>query len=307
MSAAAFALGALAAGSAALAALLYGRWRRRQRIKALAQLLEAAVAGGSLPVLSAQENELSLLEDEITKTVSELRIAKEQAQAARLRQADNLADIAHQLKTPITSMSLMVELLAADANDSQQAYLTRLEGQLNRLERLTAALLTLSRLDAGAISFVPVQQPFAELADQAVQPVAPQIAAHRQTLTVTGGELLIRCDRHWTAEALLNLLKNASEHAPQGGQLRLDYSATPLYQQITVEDDGPGFAAADLPHLFQRFYRASNASPEGIGIGLALAQAIITGQGGLIRAENRRTGGARFILRLYPERAVTNE
>lgn len=301
MSAAAFILGGLAALTAAGGTALVLRQRRRRRVKALAHLLEAAVAGGDLPMLADSENELSVLEDEIIKTVGELRIAKEQAQAARLQQADNLADIAHQLKTPITSMGLLVELLADEASPRQQDYLARLEGQLDRLERLTAALLTLSRLDAGAIVFAPREQSFADLAAQALSPVAQQIAARGQMLTITGGEELIRCDTHWTAEALLNLLKNASEHAPQGGQLSLTYSVTPLYAQIVVEDDGPGFEAHDLPHLFRRFYRGSHAQPQSIGIGLAMTQAIITGQGGLIRAENRRQGGARFVLRLYPE------
>lgn len=277
-------------------------WRRQYRKKRLSQLtgyLEAA-SRGKETVLPRMEDEFSILEDELYKTVSELRIAREQAQQERLQQADNLADIAHQLKTPLTSMSLMTQLLSEDATKEQLEYIGRIESQLTRLSWLTGSLLTMSRLDAGAVEFIPVQLPFEELAARATEPLEQLLLERGQSILLKGKEISITCDPYWTAEAIVNLIKNCSEHTPIGGSIILEADNTPLYLQITVEDTGQGFDPAELPHLFRRFFRGRNSGKDSIGIGLALCRAIVEGQGGIIRAENRAEGGARFILRFYP-------
>lgn len=273
--------------------------RRRKRILALTAYLEAASCGRE-KALARTEDEFSILEDEMYKTVSELRIAREAAQQERRQQADNLADIAHQLKTPLTSMSLMTQLLAADASAEQQEYVGRIDRQLDRLNWLTGSLLTMSRLDAGAVKFSPVTLSFEELAARAAEPVEQLLFDRGQTLYVDGKEVSICCDPHWMAEALGNLMKNCSEHTPQGGQIRIAAEVTPLCLQITVEDTGSGFDPDEIPLLFRRFFRGKQSGKDSIGIGLALSRAIVEGQGGVIRAENRPEGGARFIIRFYP-------
>ena len=298
---AAFLLGVFAALSVSGLRSLRRMRARRERIKELTAYLEA-VNWGEERVLSRREDELSLLEDEIAKTVGELRIAKERERSARKRQADNLADIAHQLKTPITSMLLMTDLLSGEASASQEECLHRLTAQIQRLERLTSALLMMSKLDAGAIEFQAEEARFSELAARASEPVDGLIRERKQRLIVRNEDCPVRCDILWTAEALLNIIKNCSEQAGEGGNIQASCEATPLYTQITIEDDGPGFLERDIPRLFQRFYRGTGAAPGSIGIGLALSRAIIEGQGGLIHAENRREGGARFVIRLYPVR-----
>lgn len=273
--------------------------RRRKRLMDLASYLEA-ISCGRESVLVRQEDEFSLLEDELYKTVSELRIAREQAQQQRKRQAENLADIAHQLKTPLTCMSLMTQLISAEATEEQLEYIGRLDSQLTRLGWLTSSLLTMSRLDAKAVEFTPVTLTFEELAAQATEPMVQLVQEREQTVIVRGKEISLFCDPHWTAEALVNLIKNCSEHTPAGGQIILQAVSTPLYLQITVEDTGSGFEPSELSRLFCRFFRGRNSSKNSIGIGLALCRAIVEGQGGIIRAENRREGGARFVIRLYP-------
>lgn len=292
------------AGAAAGAAVLLCLWavqrkRQRARLLALTAYLEAASCGRQA-ALARTEDEFSLLEDELYKTVGELRIAREQAQQERKRQADNLADIAHQLKTPLTSMSLMTQLLGEDAAPEQQEYIERLDRQLARLDWLTGSLLTMSRLDAGAVQFARTAVKFEELAARAAEPMEQLLRERGQTLQLAGRETDVLCDLHWTAEVLVNLLKNCSEHTPHGGQLMLAAQATPLYVQITVQDSGPGFDPAEIPHLFARFFRGKSSGKDSIGIGLALCRAIVEGQGGVLRAENRAEGGARFVLRLYP-------
>lgn len=293
-----FLAGVLMAAATGLFSWLLKRRQRHKRLLELSAYLEAASCGRET-ALSRTEDEFSLLEDELYKTVSELRIAREQAQQERERQAENLADIAHQIKTPLTSMSLMTQLLYADASPEQLEYLGRLDNQLTRLGWLTDSLLTMSRLDAGAIEFVPVTLTFEELAAQALDPLAQLIEERAQTVQLRGGTLTLSCDPHWSAEALVNLIKNCSEHTPAGGQILMEAVSTPLYFQIIVEDTGPGFDPSELPLLFRRFYRGKTSGKDSIGIGLALCRAIIEEQGGLVHAENCPEGGARFVLRFY--------
>ena len=106
-------------------------------------------------------------------------------------------------------------------------------------------------------------------------------------------------DYSWSMEAILNILKNCMEHTPAGGSIHVSFSQNAIFTEIIIEDNGPGFDAEDLPHLFERFYKGKNASEQSVGIGLALARMIVTRQNGTLKAENRSEGGARFILKFY--------
>lgn len=283
-----------------ISSFLWYRKHRRQkkRLFQMISYLELTVYGKSC-VLAPIQDEFSLLEDELSKTVGELRIARELSQKEREQQADNLADIAHQLKTPLTSMSLMTQLMEEHAIPEQEEYLQRMTNQLIRLEWLTSSLLTMSRLEASAIEFLKTELLFEVLATGSSEPMEQIMLERNQTLIVSGEDNMIVCDLHWTTEALLNLLKNCSEHTPLGGEIYLSYRVTPLHYEIIVEDSGTGFEKEEIPRLFQRFYKGINAKKDSIGIGLALSKAMIEGQGGIIRAENRKECGARFIIGFY--------
>lgn len=269
------------------------------RIDKLTQYLEE-INLGKEPLLTRQEDVFSHLEDEIYKTVTELRLARNSACKERQVMADNLADISHQLKTPLTSMSLMSQLLGEQVQEGQRPYVERLNHQILRLENLVSSLLTLSRLDAETLPIVPQKVGVYTLLVQAAEPVE-EMARQK------GIELVIQsqpdedtfADPAWTAEAILNLIKNCIEHTPSGGTIRIAYEHNPLYIKITVCDTGPGFVSQEIPHLFQRFYRGKGAAKDSIGIGLALSRSILEKQGGTIRADNPVEGGARFTIKLY--------
>ena len=273
-----------------------------QRIEELTAYLED-VNQGRETVLSRREDEFSILEDEIYKTVRELRRTKEEACQERQNLADNLADIAHQLKTPITSMSLMVQLLQQEGEiQGTKVYLDRLEDQIFRREYLVASLLTLSRLDAGTLELEQENLDAASVIIEACESLEPQIRAREQTLSIPQQiQACFKGDRHWTAEALSNLIKNCSEHAEEGGSITIKYHQNPLYTEILVADNGPGFDEEDIPHLFQRFYRGKNAGRDSIGIGLALSKSLIERQNGTLRADNGQDGGACFTVRFYTD------
>lgn len=273
------------------------------RIQELTAYLKAA-NHGEAPALTRREDVFSHLEDEIYKTVAELAVTKEAAVKDHEVLSARTADIAHQLKTPLTSMSLMAELLNPAAPEDEE-YLNRLRSQVERLRMLSDGLLTLAKLDSHTLELQVQEVELEELIQQALEPLRELLKRknieliRRPKTTDRPQELWLKTDLHWTAEALLNVIKNCAEHTPENGKIFLDYSQNPLYTEITVEDSGNGFSKKDLPHLFERFYKGEHAQKDSAGIGLALARLILEKQNGVIHAENSPQNHARFIIRIY--------
>lgn len=288
------AAGGLAGLSLFLLTFLCRNRREERRIRALAGYL-AQINSGKAAVLSPSgEDEFSKLEDEIYKTVTALEHTRDQAVRSKADFAENLSNIAHQLKTPMTAISLSVQRLRQGFD---RTALAQVEKQLARLTSLEESLLLLSRLDAGVL---PLRQEEIDvltllvLAADHLQELSSGVSVEIPEL----GEMRITADMDWTMEAVMNLMKNCIEHG-RGGVVRCSCAQNPFYTEILIEDDGEGFAKEDLPHLFERFYRGRNAREGGIGIGLALAKAIIERQNGTIRARNKPDGGALFEIRFY--------
>lgn len=282
--------------------LLWFRYRNRHRIAQLTNYLYAINNGQESTLTLHREDDFSFLEDELYKTVVALREMRESAVQERKSLADNLADIAHQLKTPITSMSLMTELLAETRQDSEEdlIYVEKLHKQLERLNYLVSALLTLSKIDAGTLDLDKKNVDLFTLLTNALESIQDLSLQKYQTIIVQSEPAVSFVgDLHWCTEAILNLVKNCSEHTPAQGTINLSYEQNSIYTQILVEDNGNGFKKEDIPYLFERFYKGSNARKDSVGIGLALAKAIIEKHNGLIRAENKKEGGARFIVKFY--------
>ena len=279
-------------------ALLFRHWKKRQtaRVLALEDYLEQAVMGSVPLCKSLEEDAFSRLEDEIYKTVTSLYQTKDAAVRARNAFAENLSNIAHQIKTPITAISLSVQMLQKEYETER---LSQIQKQLLRLTHLEEALLVLSRLDAGTLALqreeVDVFTVLMLAADN-----LQELFAQTGTLVEIPelGEMAITADMDWTMEAVMNLMKNCMEHNA-GGTVHWSYGQNPLYTEILIWDEGEGFARADIPHLFERFYRGENAGEGGIGIGLALAKEIVERQNGTIRAKNLAEGGACFEIHFY--------
>lgn len=293
-----FAGAGFGAGALLLLAVLWRRHERlRRRIDALTDYLEKVNTGARGLVIPSEEDAFSRLQDAIYKTVIHLNQTRDQALKAKEGFAENLANIAHQLKTPITAISLFVQMMGTAPGAGRADQIMR---QLKRLTRLEEALLLLSRIDAGTL---PLEQKpvdiftvltlaadnLKELFDQAgVTADVPET-----------GPAEITGDTEWTMEAVMNLMKNCMEHTPPGGAVHCAYEKNPLYVQVRIWDEGPGFSREDLPRLFERFYRGRNAAAGGIGIGLSLAKAIAELQNGVVSAFNLPEGGACFEIRFY--------
>ncbi len=274
-------------------------WHRKSdaRIQALTKYLERINTGVQGLVFESSDDEFSKLQDEIYKTVTELYQTREEALTARNNFSENLSNIAHQLKTPITSISLTVQMAKEHLGGVQAA---EIERQINRLLHLEEALLLLSRIDAGTLAFDRKPTDVFTILSLASDNLYELFVQKGVLIDVPEmGEMNINVDLNWTMEAVMNLMKNCMEATGIGSAVHCSYEKNPLYVQIQIWDEGKGFAKGDLPHLFERFYRGENAKNSGIGIGLSLSKAIIEMQNGIIRAFNLPNGGACFEIRFY--------
>ena len=274
-------------------------WRKKEiaRIRELTEYLEKVNTGGGSILFSTGEDDFSKLQDEIYKTVTELYQTRDEALRARSFFAENLSNIAHQLKTPITAISLSTQMMY---EESSPEHLERIQKQLARLTYLEEALLLLSRIDAGTLSFCRERIDVFTLLMLAADNLRELFLAADVFVHIPeSAEAVIYADLDWTMEAVMNILKNCMEHTPSGGSVYCSYEQNPLYTQIKIWDTGAGFAKEDIPHLFERFYRGENAKGGGIGIGLPLAKALIEGQNGTVTAGNLPGGGACFEIHFY--------
>lgn len=277
--------------------------RNRMRIAELTSYLEQVNVGAAGTVIQMKEDEFSQLQDEIYKTVTSLYQTREAAVQAKVNFADNLANIAHQLKTPITSACLSLQLMK---NTTPNSYGEQIERQLDRLNRLEESLLTLSKIDAGTLHLEFSQVDIYTALNLAAENLNDLLMKEGVSVDISDhGCIEIYGDMEWTMEALMNLMKNCMEHSSYGGTIHCDYSSNPLYVEILIWDDGEGFQAEDIPHLFERFYRGKGAAGNGIGIGLSLARSIFELQNGNVTARNLPEGGACFEIRIYAHRAVS--
>ena len=279
-----------------ISTFLYRNKMENMRIRALAEYLEQVNTGKAAILSASGEDDFSRLEDEIYKTVTYLYQTKDSAVQAKNDFAENLSNIAHQIKTPITAISLSVQIMKQSIDNR---HLEQVEKQLLRLTHLEEALLVLSRIDAGTLHLQRDEVDVFTLLVLAADNLQELFASSRTSVHIPEqGEMLVTADLDWTMEAVMNLMKNCMEHSP-GGMIHCSYAQNPLYTEILIWDDGEGFAKEDIPHLFERFYRGQNASEGGIGIGLALSKEMIERQNGTIRAQNRPDGGALFEIRFY--------
>lgn len=272
--------------------------RREQRIDGLTEYLLLANRGEA-GVLQRREDEFSYLEDEIYKTVMELKSTKEEALHNHTVLSERIVDIAHQLKTPITSMSLMTELLTGQQTEEGDECLKRLTVQIHRLQNLVGALLSLAKLESHAIQFEKKKMDVETLIDGAAEPLQELLQQKQIRLVASGKPVQLLADSRWTEEAIQNVLKNCAEHSPDGGEIQVQWEENPLYTEIRVTDSGRGITKKDLPHLFERFYRGEDAQKDSVGVGLSLTKLVVEQQNGHIYAENTTEGHARFRMRFY--------
>lgn len=246
------------------------------------------------------EGELGILQSEVSKMTIRLREQQQRLQNEKIYLANSIADISHQIRTPLTSINLLVSLVSEPniSENRRQKLSHDLYDLLSRIDWLITTLLKISKLDAGTVKFAKEKIPLAQLINKAISPLLVPMELRNQTFTVrTVGEIV--CDVAWTSEAIINIVKNCMEHTPENGEIEIRAEDNAIYTEIVIADNGIGISKEDLPHIFERFYKGKNTDDKGFGIGLALSRMIITAQNGTVKAENGKKAGAEFTIKFY--------
>ncbi|NNJ31790.1 sensor histidine kinase [Lacrimispora defluvii] len=279
--------------------------KRYKKIKELSDYLAAVYSGQSaMDIRDNTEGELSILKSDIYKMTLMLSEQSELLKRDKQYLSDTLYNISHQLKTPLTSMFVMTDLLS-DPNlprDQHEVFLGNILNQLKRIEWLVTSLLKLSKIDAQAVTFKKETVAIEELLKKALAPLLITIELKSQQLMIEGNKsITVSIDKNWTIEALLNILKNCIEHTPPNGSIKIQCEESPLYTKIAIQDNGVGISKEDIPHIFERFYKGKNAGADSIGIGLAMSKSILQSQSADVSVESEVGAGTQFTIKFYKQ------
>lgn len=289
--------------AALLAVSFIERRQRKRRLTALTEYLCAVQDHLTLPPIETdQEDEFGILQSEVYKVVALLREQYAAEKRQKLYLSDMLSNISHQIKTPLTAVSLMTELLEQPSLSDEQrlAYAGKIDRQVTRITWLIRHLLTLSQLEAGVLEMKREEISLISLMEQVRESLGVMAELKGvEILLDIPSDMTMKGDRHWLCEAMMNIVKNGIEHNRSGGYVRIRAEQTPIFLRLTVEDNGVGIDENDLPHIFERFYKAKNAPPQSIGIGLALARQIIALHNGKIDVHSIKEQGSVFTVKFY--------
>jgi signal transduction histidine kinase len=287
-----------------LSFLLFTFWRYREISKLSSYLKRISNGDYSLDLRDNHEGELSILKSDIYKVTLMLSENSSILKEDKVKLMNAISDISHQLKTPLTSMMVMADLLSrSKLSEEKRVEFTRnIRIQLERMEWLVSSLLKLSKIDAGTVQFKKDPISIPRLIQKSVEAVLIPMDIKEQSLSIVGDEnVSLLGDFNWTVEALINILKNCVEHTEEAGVITIHFSENPLYSEIEISDTGKGISKKDLPYIFKRFYRGENAGEDSVGIGLAMAYSIITSQNGDIQVSSEKGIGTRFQIRFYKQ------
>ncbi|QHQ63523.1 sensor histidine kinase [Anaerocolumna sedimenticola] len=277
--------------------------RRYENIRKLSKYLASVYTGQKqMDIRDNVEGELSILKNDIYKVTLTLYEQSELLKKDKIYLSETLSNISHQLKTPLTSMFVMTDLLS-DPNlpeEKKEEFLSKITNQLKRIEWLVTSLLKLSKIDAQTVTFKRDNIQVRRLIDKAVEPLLIPVELKEQNLIVNCSEdIFIEGDFNWTTEAILNIIKNCIEHTDRGGSIEITCLQNPLYTEIDITDNGEGIAEEDKPHIFERFYKGKNAGTDSIGIGLAMSKSILNSQNGDVDLDPNHRTGTRFRIKFY--------
>lgn len=246
------------------------------------------------------EGELSILKNNLYKVITLLQSQNEYLKNDKLYLADSIADISHQLKTPLTSMMVMCELLENEEKpDKRQEFVAVINNQLSKMKWLITNILKISKLDVDATEFKRDEVSMLSVLDDCLKPFA--LTAELKNIVIQNGanDFVFNGDESWTVEAISNIVKNCLEHTNDGGKIIIASDSTNLYNKLTISDNGCGIAEEDLPHIFERFYHGKNSSKDSVGIGLALAKTVFEKENASVTVKSEQGRGSVFEIRFY--------
>lgn len=255
----------------------------------------------SLQIDRNSEDELSLLDNQIYRTAVKFREQAENSNKDKENLQKSLSDISHQLKTPLTSIIVMVDNILDDDDmplEIRREFLNDIKHNTNTISFLVQSLLKLSKLDAEAVKFRYEQVEVKSIVDECIKNTAVMAEILGVRLETDCNDIILNCDKKWLCEAVTNIIKNCIEHS-HNGNIKITAEQNKLYTKISIKDNGSGIDKEDLPHIFERFYKGKNSSDDSVGIGLSLAKTIIEKQGGYISVSSELNKGSEFVIKFF--------
>lgn len=266
--------------------------------------LDIAYKNYGIDIIDNSEGDISILKNHLFDITRILKENNELLEHDKAYLKDAIADISHQLKTPLTSLYLFNEILSDEKDASRRSeFLSKMRDELERIEWLISSLLKMSKLDSKTIVLRNEKIEVKTLIENAIMALDSLIDAKKIKISINGdNRISLMGDFNWLKEALINIVKNGIEHSDENGTINIDYNVNPLYTEITIMDNGEGIAASDMPYIFDRFYKARGSSKNSIGIGLALAKSIINSQNGDLSVKSKLGSYTKFTIKIYSKR-----
>lgn len=249
------------------------------------------------------EDELSILKNEVYKTTIMLKEAAENSNKEKLQLKNSLSDISHQLKTPLTSILIILDNLIDDPDmdkEIREDFIRDIKMEITNISFFVQAILKLSKLDTNTVDFIEEKTYIKDIVDEVVKNLSTLCDLRNIKIVTTYKEnTQITCDFRWQVEAFSNIIKNCIEHSKDNSNILIEVDENNVYSQVIIKDNGTGIDKEDLPHIFERFYKGKNSSNESCGIGLSLAKAIIEKSNGNIYVESKVGRGSTFTIKYF--------
>ena len=281
--------------------VLYNK-RQKSKIKEITNYIEQINNKNyALDIQDNNEDELSVLKNELYKITVMLKEQAENSAKDKINLKNSLEDISHQLKTPLTSITIMLDnILDSPDMDLQtrNEFIKDIYREIANIKFLVQNLLILSKFDANTITFNENEEKLEDIIEEAKQNVASICDLKNIQIILEGKEdAKTTCDLKWQVEALTNILKNCAEHSNNNTKINVLYSENNMYSEIVIKDEGSGIDQKDLKHIFERFYKGKNSDKDSIGIGLSLAKTIIEKDNGFITVDSELGKGTTFNIK----------
>lgn len=279
---------------------LYNK-NQNKKISEITKYIEEINNGNYLlDIQDNSEDELSILKNELYKTTVMLKEQSGNSLKDKLQFKKSLEDISHQLKTPLTSITIMLDNILDNPNmetSTRNEFIKDVYREITNINFFIQALLKLSKLDSNTIKFNRKEENISNIVNEAIKNVSMLCDLKNIDIIFSNEDFNINCDFKWEVEAITNILKNCVEHSKNSSKITIEYDTNNMYLEITIKDNGTGIDAEDLKHIFERFYKGKNSSKDSIGIGLSLAKTIIEKDNGYIIVKSEVGVGTTFQIR----------
>ena len=286
---------------AIIVALIYTN-KRDKSLRSINKYLDKVNNGNyELKIEDNGEDEISRLRNELYKTTILLRESAENSEKEKTNLSNSLADISHQLKTPLTSIRIMLDNIEENPNMDEKTrneFIEEISRQIDWISSLVISLLKLAKFDAGAIVMQDTQINVKKLIDNVINNLAIMIDIKNIKIEEKIDEdVILRADYNWQLEALTNIIKNCIEHSKEDSKIKIEVENNSIFVKIKITDEGEGIEKEDLSHIFERFYKSKQVSENSIGIGLSLAKTIIEKENGYIKVDSELGKGTTIEIK----------